>query len=254
MSFSRWRLAYAADPGEFTEPGFNRWTKTWCIEFASTSEVYWNANSTTLNIQDLPARAFDSTAQYEETRKLFDDYNGASTLTPQIDARFAALAQQRIRSHAWRYYVELPLLRLADMWLRPRTEMLWVELRWWEYSEHNAVTEFAAAYAALNLLYLLLAFAGACRRPRLVGAMLAFVALRSILLATLEAPEPRYTLECFPIVIALAGIALARKTAPPRPDLLPNHLRLRRRLDVEHVGGNLRVVLKIRKGSGTHIA
>jgi hypothetical protein len=32
--------------------------------------------------------------------------------------------------------------------------------------------------------------------------------LRCMLLATLEAPEPRYTLECFPIVIAFAALSL----------------------------------------------
>jgi hypothetical protein len=31
-----------------------------------------------------------------------------------------------------------------------------------------------------------------------------------MLLLTLEAPEPRYTLECFPIVIAFAAVALER--------------------------------------------
>jgi hypothetical protein len=199
---------YAADPGEFTAPGFNRWTKTWCVEFASTQEVYWNGNTSTIDIHDLPSRAFDSPAQYEETRQLLDDYNLKTTLTPQIDARFAALAQERIDANRLRYSFVVPLLRLADMWLRPRTEMLWVEIRWWEYSQHNAVTAFAAAYAGLNLIYLLLAFAGLFRKPPLAGAMVAYVVLRSLLLATLEAPEPRYTLECFPIVIALAGIAL----------------------------------------------
>jgi hypothetical protein len=40
--------------------------------------------------------------------------------------------------------------------------------------------------------------------------MLAYVVLRSILLATLEGPEPRYTLECFPMVIAFAALAVSR--------------------------------------------
>jgi hypothetical protein len=112
-----------------------------------------------------------------------------------------------------RYYLVLPLARLADMWLRPRTELLWIELRWWEYQHHEAETVFAAGYAALNLLYLLGAALGLRRWPPLSGAMVAFVLLRCALLATIEAPEPRYTLECFPIVIALAGVALA----PRRP-------------------------------------
>jgi hypothetical protein len=43
--------------------------------------------------------------------------------------------------------------------------------------------------------------------------MLGFVALRFALLLTLDNSEPRYTLECYPIVFLLAGIALASWTA-----------------------------------------
>jgi hypothetical protein len=42
---------------------------------------------------------------------------------------------------------------------------------------------------------------------------LTFVMLRSLFLGTLENPEPRYTLECYPVVILLAG-ALFTKAAP----------------------------------------
>ena len=61
-----------------------------------------------------------------------------------------------------------------------------------------------------NLAYLVAALIGFLKRPRLSGVILAFVLLRCALLATLEAPEPRYTLECFPPLIALAGVALSR--------------------------------------------
>jgi hypothetical protein len=37
-----------------------------------------------------------------------------------------------------------------------------------------------------------------------------FVALRFALLLTLDNSEPRYTLECFPVVFVLAGMAVAR--------------------------------------------
>jgi hypothetical protein len=39
----------------------------------------------------------------------------------------------------------------------------------------------------------------------MAGAMVSLIILRSLLLATLEAPEPRYTLECFPLVMVLAA-------------------------------------------------
>jgi 4-amino-4-deoxy-L-arabinose transferase-like glycosyltransferase len=202
---------YATDPGEATNPGFNRWTKTVCADLTCTWEIYWNANSDAMPFENLPSRAFDSFAQYQKTRQLFEDYNKTTTLSPEIDARFAELANERVAANPLRYYIAMPVARVADMWLRPRTELLWIELRWWEYSKHHSETEFAAAYAALNLLYIVLALIGLYRWPRFTGAMLLFILLRCALLATIEAPEPRYTLECFPMLIALAGAACERR-------------------------------------------
>ncbi len=198
----------AMDPGEFTYPGFNRWMKTWCVDLVSTSEVYWNGNSDKIEIKNIPFRAFDSPEQYEQTKQLLNDYNQTTTLSPEIDARFEQLAQQRIQGHTLRYYVTLPVLRLLDMWLRPRTETLWIEMRWWDHYHHPEESDFCYFYGGLNLAYLVLAFVGLLRWPKLAGTMLAFVLLRCALLLTLDAPEPRYTLECFPVVIALAGVAL----------------------------------------------
>jgi 4-amino-4-deoxy-L-arabinose transferase-like glycosyltransferase len=204
---------YATDPGEDTNPGFNRWTKTVCADLTCTWEIYWNANSDELPFASLPPRAFDSAEQYEKTKQLFDDYNKTTTISPELDDRFAALAKERVDAYPLRYYLAMPVLRVADMWLRPRTELLWIELRWWEYGKHHAETEFAAAYAALNLVYVILALIGLYRWPRFAGPMLLFILLRCALLATIEAPEPRYTLECFPMLIALAGVALDRRDA-----------------------------------------
>jgi hypothetical protein len=61
---------------------------------------------------------------------------------------------------------------------------------------------------ALNALYLLLGVVGLCLRPRFWGALLAYMVLRSALLLTVEAPEARYTLECFPMLFAAGGVAV----------------------------------------------
>jgi hypothetical protein len=196
---------YANDPGEFTSPGFVRWIRTLTADFTTTSEIYWAGNSDSIDPANLPPRAIDNATQEQETHRLLQDYNSITTLTPEIDARFAQLAQERIRAHPFRYYVSLPLLRLADMWLRPRVESMNIHLRWWEYTQHPAETRVALYFGALNLAYLAAALLGALRWPRMAGAMVALIILRSLLLATLEAPEPRYTLECFPLVIALAA-------------------------------------------------
>ena len=90
-------------------------------------------------------------------------------ITPEIDARFGRLAEERIAAHPLRYYVWLPLGRVADMWLRPRVENLPIDLDWWVYAHHHKETEFSWAYAGLNAVYLLLGIAGLCLRPRLLG-------------------------------------------------------------------------------------
>jgi hypothetical protein len=196
---------YANDPGEFAAPGFIRWVKSFTVDFTTTSEIYWNGNSDRIDPANLPLRAIDNPAQSEETQKLLQDYNQTTTLTPALDDRFAQLAQERIRAHPVRYYLTLPLLRLADMWFRPRVETTSFHLRWWQYSQHPAETWRAILYGLLNLAYLLAAFLGALRWPRMAGAMVALILVRSLLLATLEAPETRYTLECFPLLIVFAA-------------------------------------------------
>jgi len=199
---------YATDPGESTNPGWQHWIKTWCLDFTCTSEFYWNAPDGPLAMDDLPARAFDSPQQQEETFQLLADYNTDQTITPEIDARFEKLAEERTRAHPWRTWVQLPLGRLADMTLRPRVENLPIDLRWWEYGHHWQETIFIQVYGLVNLIYLGLGLAGLARRPRYWQYMAAYLVLRSLLLLMIEAPETRYTLEFFPILSAAAGIEL----------------------------------------------
>ena len=202
---------YATDPGEPTNPGFQRWTKTVCADLACTAEVYWAADDAPIGIDELPSRAFDSPQQLRETADLLAAYNRNTTMTPALDDRFAALARERTRAHPVRTYLGMPMLRLADMWFRPRVELFNIDLRWWNYEAEGPDTVLAWALGVLNVLYLGLAVTGALRRPPMLGVFAAFTLLRCALLWTIEAPEPRYTLECFPIVFVLGGLALASR-------------------------------------------
>jgi hypothetical protein len=202
---------YANDPGEAGDPGWQRWVKTWCLDFVCTSDVYWPVPGSPLDLTKLPSRAFDSPAQYAETAALAADYNDADNgfdITPELDERFARLAAERVEAHPLRYYLWLPLGRVADMWLRPRVENLPIDNDWWVYAHHNDETVFSWTYAGLNALYLLPALAGLCLRPRFWPWMLLYMVMRSGLLMTIEAPETRYTLECFPVLFVLGGIAV----------------------------------------------
>ena len=204
---------YANDPGETAYPGWQRWVKSWCLDFVSTYDIYWNVPGGALDLSKLPGRAFDSPAQYAETAALAQAYNdNGQDFAPDMDARFARLAEERVEAKPLRFYLWLPLGRVADMWLRPRVENLPIDLDWWVYAHHDAETRFSWGYAGLNAVYLLLGLAGLCFRPKYWPWMVAYMVLRSALLLTVEAPEARYTLECFPMLFALGGITLYRLT------------------------------------------
>lgn len=200
---------YATDPGEAVPLGFQRWYRTWAIDFASTEEVYWNYDSAPIEMDDLPARAFDSNDQYAQTEGILNDYNRNYNATRTLDARFEALAEERIHDDLLRYYVALPVARLLNMVFRPRAEMLEVPLEWWRFREYPQMSLLAAGLAVLNLGYFVLGGVGLSRWKRsgwgvhlpLVAAMAGFVALRCALLLTLDNSEPRYTLEFFPLLI-----------------------------------------------------
>jgi hypothetical protein len=212
--FSPLAPRYANDPGQTTYPGWQRWVKTWCLDFVSTYDVYWPVPGSPLDLSKLPTRAYDSPQQYAETAALAADYNdrdSATDIVPDVDERFGKLADERIQTHPLRYYLWLPLGRVADMMLRPRVENLNIDLDWWVYANHNAETRFSWGCVGLNAFYLLLGFAGLClpsKTMRLWPYLLAYILLRCALLATIEAPETRYTLEFFPIFFATGGIAL----------------------------------------------
>jgi hypothetical protein len=204
---------YATDPGELVPLGFQHWFKTWGIEFASTEDVYWNYDGATVDLNDLPTRAFDTDDQYARTAVLIEEYNRTAKANAALDARFEELAQERVKNDPLRYYLALPVARVVDMVFRPRVEMFEIELEWWRWRDHPKQTIFAGAYAALNLGYFVLAGVGLWRWRRhgwdgnkgLAFSMIGFIVLRTLLLLTLDNSEPRYTLEFFPVLMVWAG-------------------------------------------------
>lgn len=199
---------YANEGNEVVPRGFIRWVKTWMADYVSVEEIYWQVSGDTIDPEELPSRAFDSPEQRERTEDLIETYNRTKVLTPELDAQFGELARERIRNHPVRYYVWLPAVRVADMWLRPRTELLPNDSRWWEFSSHYRDSIISVLLGLLNAFFVGTAiFTLLRRRPAVVyfGMFVTFLVLRSVLLWTLENPEPRYTLECYPAVLVLAA-------------------------------------------------
>ena len=203
---------YANDSDESVMPGFNRWVKTWTADYVSVQEIYWPVPGSDIDFSRLPNRAFDSPQQRNQTADLFAQYNASHDMTPETDARFAALAEERIHAAPLRYYMWLPTLRIADMWLRPRTELFPSDPRWWEFNDDHRWLALSLAFGVINLAYVLMSVAGFVRGRAAfgIGMLLVFVLLRSLFLGSLENPEPRYTLECFPAVIVAASALFQR--------------------------------------------
>jgi 4-amino-4-deoxy-L-arabinose transferase-like glycosyltransferase len=203
---------YANDSDEPVMNGFNRWVKTWTADYVSVQEIYWNVPGSDIDAARLPRRAVDSDEQREKTSELFADYNRDHDMTPELDQRFAALAAERVHAAPLRYYLWLPSARIADMWLRPRTELLPSDPRWWELNDDGRWLAVSLVFGLVNLAYVALAAAGLWRGREFfgIGLFVLFLVLRSAFLGTLENPEPRYTLECYPVVISLGSAVFHR--------------------------------------------
>jgi 4-amino-4-deoxy-L-arabinose transferase-like glycosyltransferase len=202
---------YANDADEFVPLGYNHWVRTWMAEYVSVEDIYWNMPGADVDVNLLPKRAFDTPEEEARTREIFEQYETRTAIWPELDQQFEQLAKQRVARHPFRYYVALPLLKIADMWLRPRTENLPLDSRWWQgYQDDFWNSAKPAALALINLAYVGLAVV-ACflnHRPRYLFVVAVFLLIRTAFLGTLENPETRYTLECYPLIISLAAITV----------------------------------------------
>jgi len=204
---------YATDSDEMVMPGFNRWVKTWIADYDSVQEIYWPVPGSEMDFSRLPNRAFDSADERRQTGELFSEYNESHSMSPELDAQFGDLAAERIHHAPLRYYIWLPTLRIADMWLRPRTELFPSDPRWWEFNDDPRWLTVSLAFGAIDLAYVILALVGLARGHEFfgIGLLVLFLLLRSAFLGTLENPEPRYTLECYPAAIVLASACFRRR-------------------------------------------
>jgi 4-amino-4-deoxy-L-arabinose transferase-like glycosyltransferase len=200
---------YSQLPGEVVPRGFTAWTNTWLWRMKDVYLVTWNLNSTAISIDDIPSTAFDSPSERSQVAALLDEHNDTLTET----------ARDPLRT-----YIKVPALRSLALWFTPRTELLPLSGHLWpifqEWDQDTLDFLMTLALTALGALYLLLACVGAAKSWRRPGFafVLTFLVLRTAFFAEfVETPEPRYVLECFPVVIALAALAFERRINGRRP-------------------------------------
>jgi hypothetical protein len=207
---------YSELPGEYTPLGFSDWTNTWLWHFRDVYLTQWRINEEEIPLDDIPASAFDSPSERARISDLLDQYNEDLTVGPALDQQFHGIARERTSRHPLRTYLKIPFLRALTLWFTPRIELLPysghlrpIRLEW-EEDRHDFLATLSLITA--NAIYLGLALAGAWIARQRPGAalLIVFIILRTAFFTKfVETPEPRYVLECFPAVIALAAQVFA---------------------------------------------
>jgi hypothetical protein len=202
---------YSELPGEYTPKGFDAWTNTWLWRFRDVYLTQWKVNVEEISMDDLPSYAFDSPEERDRVASIMEQYDDTLTIDPSLDGQFREIARERTARHPLRTYITIPLLRSLTLWFTPRLELLPFSghirpLREeWQDDREDLVVTLSLALA--NGIYAALALAGALvawRRPG-CALLLMFILVRTIYFVHIETPEPRYVLECFPAVLALAA-------------------------------------------------
>jgi hypothetical protein len=207
---------YSELPGEYTPLGFISWTNTWLWHVRDVYLVSWKANAEEIPLENLPASAFDSPEERERIAGVLEQYNDSVTLTPELDQTFREVARERARRHPLRTYVGVPFLRAVTLWFSPRIELLpysgkvFPLREEWQDDRRDLLATLKLFF--IGVLYVALAAIGAWRaRGRPGWALLViFILVRTAFVVYfVDTPEPRYVLECFPAVIALAALTFA---------------------------------------------
>jgi len=222
---------YAQSYGDFIPLGFFAWTHTWMTRFGDAYLVNWKLGKQPLSVDALPAVAFDSEAERARVGELLARYDeGGLRLTSALDAQFARLARERTERRPWRTYVVIPVERILAMWFTPRIELLPYSGDLWppgeKWRENRADFGVTLGFGILGIVYALLALCGLWRwRGGTAGTFLIlFVAIRTVAMTQLQTVEPRYVIECFPVVLAFGALACAiprRREVEAREALRP---------------------------------
>ena len=220
---------YSTLPGEIVPYGFMAWEKTWLYRMRDCYLVPWKLNEEPIEVEEIPARAFDSPQEKQRVTGILKQYNEDVSLTESEDNAFGDIARERTARHPLRTYLWIPVVRSLILWFSPRIELLPISGNVFPLAEMRDKDpedqEFTTLLFLLNILYVGLGVWGTLRlwrasavvRPVVIFLIL-FIVLRTAFLTTLETPEPRYTLVCFPALIALGAQLFSAKAVPASSD------------------------------------
>jgi hypothetical protein len=224
-------------PDDFVAWGYGAWVRSWIDHPRYVGPVLFALDHYPISVDQVPARAFDSADERAKVAELFLKYSTPAAnakaddsghvppggMTPDLDAAFAAIAAARAARHPVRQYLVLPAKRAIMLWFDPHADYYPFAgfLFPWSALDADRDQQFwLPLFMGLTLCWTVAGWAGVARlwqspdsRRWLLLVALVIVP-RLVLLASLENPEPRYTMEFFPLLTALAGCALAWEGSP----------------------------------------
>jgi 4-amino-4-deoxy-L-arabinose transferase-like glycosyltransferase len=217
---------YAQGPGESVPTGYYAWTNTWLVRYRDVDPFIWTLGEQPITLEGFPAIAFDTPDERERAAALLDQYDKkCCEFTPEWNAQFTELARERTARHPLRTYLTVPFQRALTMWFTPRVEMMGYTGDLWpmhqSYEDDPAGFYATVLLGAIGIIYVALAVGGTARifgkhltaGPQMWGVaiLIAYCVVRTTFLTREQTPEPRYVLECFPVVYALGAFLWARR-------------------------------------------
>lgn len=229
--------ASASMPGEFVASGYARWVKSWISRPPDVASFLWSLDERALDPAQLPGEACDSPEERARVAALFERYDreggeeGGFRMTPELDAEFGAIADERARRHPIRHALLLPARRAWNIWFDTHSSFYPFDgdlLPLADLDTGAGQHVFLPAFYLLTWLYTAAGLAGVvawwrapgCRRWAVLLALLFFP--RLAFLSSMPNPEPRYMVELFPFLSAAGGIAFAAATRPAAAEAAPD--------------------------------
>lgn len=184
--------------GEYVPPGYLAWIRTWMSD-QTHYKVYHPVlfpGSRSFDPHELPEDAFDSAEEKAQVFSLIDQYNRAGRFTADMNEQFQTIANNRVKRAPLRFFVWLPVQRMAGMWLTG-------------FATTNRLHRLLRILSVLPIIIggiVGLAFLAANRR--LVELLTLIVVLRTLFFGFLNSDE-HYIVEAYPAMIAACGVSAA---------------------------------------------
>lgn len=176
--------------------GYLLWIRTWITD-ESHFKVFQPAfqpGDRTFDPHELPDSVFDSLAEKDQVFALIAEYDRQGEFNSEMNDKFRMIAYERIKRAPLRFFLYLPVTRIASVWLTG-------------FATNNSFHRFLRILMVLPILIGgTLGFAFWARNRPLIQLLVFIMLTRTVFLGYHYGPEARYIVEAYPAMIAACGV------------------------------------------------